>query len=65
MAHLDDVIEQQKNLLYLITTSLSNGFRWTGMHFLSLFLSQPVVGFIVAETVIITFSQNFDFFIDQ
>ncbi|XP_022153027.1 proteasome-associated protein ECM29 homolog isoform X2 [Momordica charantia] len=29
VANLDDVIEQQKNLLYLITTSLSNGFRWT------------------------------------
>lgn len=37
VANLDDVIEQQKNLLYLITTSLSNGFRWTGIHFLSLF----------------------------
>ncbi|TYJ96096.1 proteasome-associated protein ECM29-like protein isoform X2 [Cucumis melo var. makuwa] len=29
VANLDDVVEQQKNLLYLITTSLSNGFRWT------------------------------------
>ncbi|KAL4027472.1 hypothetical protein IC575_010638 [Cucumis melo] len=29
VANLDDVVKQQKNLLYLITTSLSNGFRWT------------------------------------
>lgn len=65
VANLDDVVEQQKNLLYLITTSLSNGFRWTGIYFLSLFLFQPVVAFTNVETVPFTFSENFDFFIGQ